>query len=258
MKMKLSTINLGAYIVLFVFNYLSVKVPFFGRSAGDVSDIYPNLLTPPDFFFRIWMLIYILLGVFSIGSYIQEKKNHGKQAKEVEAIGYLFLVTSILSIGWLVTWQLLYIPIAFFIVFVMWLVLMRLYYKLSLVKNAKWIYTAPMSIYFGWICIATLACMNVFLFHINFSFFGMDDETWTSFLIGYGICGTLWMLYLHKDIIYTLTIAWAFCGMFTKSCSLVPDSLNKVAMTSVIGMAIFAIIIIAISVKRFRQPQLRT
>ena len=119
MKMKLSTINLGAYIVLFVFNYLSVKVPFFGRSAGDVSDIYPNLLTPPDFFFRIWMLIYILLGVFSIGSYIQEKKNHGKQAKEVEAIGYLFLVTSILIIGWLVTWQLLYIPIAFFIVFVM-------------------------------------------------------------------------------------------------------------------------------------------
>lgn len=251
--MRLSTINLVAYVVLVIYCYLSVKLPLFGRSPVDVSDMFPTLFTPPDFFFRIWMLVYIELGIFTIGAYRQEKKNNGKQSKEVEYIGYLFLISSILNIAWLITWQLLYIPVSFLIVFALWLVLMRLYYKVSLVENAHWIYTFSMSLYFGWVCISTLSCLNLTMIHLGAPYFGLGDETCAAMFIGYGILGTLWMLYLHKDITYTFVICWAFLGMYLKSRALFPDIMNKVAIMALIAMCILLGVSLVIGVKRYRQ-----
>ena len=69
---------------MIVVNVLALQIPFFGRTPGDVSDLYPHMLTPADFSFSIWSVIYILLGVFIVYGF---KLDDGNAPKEVGAIG---------------------------------------------------------------------------------------------------------------------------------------------------------------------------
>ena len=66
MKSKLTLLNAGCYFCMIVVNVLALQIPFFGRTPGEVSDLYPHMLTPADFSFSIWSVIYILLGVFIV------------------------------------------------------------------------------------------------------------------------------------------------------------------------------------------------
>ncbi|MDW7738449.1 MAG: hypothetical protein SCJ97_00115, partial [Bacillota bacterium] len=59
-------INIGALILVLLFNFLSNLLPFNNLTQQDLSLIYPVLLTPAALTFSIWGLIYLALIAFII------------------------------------------------------------------------------------------------------------------------------------------------------------------------------------------------
>ena len=251
MNRLLPIINVFSYACLVIVNFLAVQIPFFGKSPGDVSDLYPNLLTPADFTFRIWSLIYISLAVFI---YHQSKtlfSNDKQLPKEVSAIGIYFFISCLLNIGWLVTWQSLNIAWSFIMIFVLWIILILIYNRLDDLKEAKLVYAIPFSVYLAWVCISTMANLNVMLIDAGFDFFGMAEDNWTALLIFIGILGTVFVLYLRKDIWFTIVLIWAFFGMFAKNKLIAPEW-NIVVYTSLFAMISLAVIASLLGVKKLR------
>ncbi|MEM6964868.1 MAG: hypothetical protein AAF573_08895, partial [Bacteroidota bacterium] len=231
MYQKLPLLNVIAFIGLIIINFLAVQLPFFGKAPGDVSDLYPNLLTPADFTFKIWSFVYLFLGIFVYHQYQFLRLRDTTIAREVSTIGYLFLGSCILNICWLLAWQSLHIVLSFGCIFVLWLVLIGIYYKLAKLENARWQYVIPFSIYLAWICVAALASLNVLLIELEFNFFNLTEEYWTATLVGIVICGTLLVLYLNQDIWFTMVLIWAFFGIYTKNKQMTTDDNSVIFMS---------------------------
>lgn len=77
----------------------------------------------------------------------------------------------------------------------------------------------PFSIYFGWITVATVANITVWLVSINWSGFGLAEPLWAVAIIAIAAAiGTLTML-KNRDVAYGVVLIWAFIGILTKHTS---------------------------------------
>ncbi|MEM1319416.1 MAG: hypothetical protein AAGG75_04125 [Bacteroidota bacterium] len=248
MKSPLPITNLLSYLGLVVVNFLAIQVPFFGRTPGDVSDLYPNSFTPPDFSFSIWSFIYLLLGVFAFTQAKNLTRPEQPLAPETKAISYFFAGSCCCNFGWLLSWQSLHIGLSFLLIFLLWLLLVLLYYRLAILERARWTFTLPFSIYLAWIAVAGLANLNVLLLDAGFGFWGLSPENWTASLVGLGTFGGLLVLYLNKDIYFILVLIWAFLGIYVKNQSLATDS-NIIVTTAITGIIILVVAGAGVGVK---------
>ena len=77
----------------------------------------------------------------------------------------------------------------------------------------------PFSVYFGWITVAAIANVTVFLVSIGWNGFGMEDVFWTSIILLVG--ASIGILRMRKDrnIAYGLVLVWASLGILLKHVS---------------------------------------
>ena len=74
----LAILNIIGFLGTVVVNGLSNALPLNGKTAGELSDQYPNLFVPAGLTFSIWGVIYILLAIFVIyGLIVAIKKGGG-------------------------------------------------------------------------------------------------------------------------------------------------------------------------------------
>lgn len=241
MKIRLPIINLLSCLSLILVNFLAIRIPFFGKTPGDVSNLFPTLLTPADFAFKIWWVIYVLLGIFAFYQIKTQLDSDEKIPKEVSAIGWLFFISCISNFIWLLTWQSMHVEWAFVSIFALWILLILINYRLTILGNAHWVYRIPFSVYLAWVCIATLANLNIILINLDFGLFGLTEESWTALLIGIGVCGTFLILYLNQDLTFTLVLIWAFYGIYEKNHQL-SNGENVVVPATLIAMAILFVV----------------
>lgn len=229
---KLQALNVFFYIVMVIVNFLAVRLPFFGRRPGDVSDLYPNLFTPPNFSFKIWIVLYTLLGVFvfhQAKGFFQKEK---PVPKEVGQIGFLFILSCFFNMGWLVTWQSLHFWPSFAMLFFLWATLILIYYRLAPFNSSNWLFALPISAYLAWVAVAGLANLYVTLMASGFSFGGLSQESIGIIGVSIGVFGGLLVLVLNKDWWFIMVLIWAILGIFIKNVD------NAVGTTALIGMLI--------------------
>ncbi|WP_054754675.1 hypothetical protein [Piscibacillus salipiscarius] len=61
--------GLALALVLFI-NYLSFSLPINGQTTGEISNQINVLLTPAGYVFSIWGLIYVMLGLWIIATWL--------------------------------------------------------------------------------------------------------------------------------------------------------------------------------------------
>jgi len=98
----------------------------------------------------------------------------------------------------------------------------------------------PISVYIGWITIATIANVTAFLVSINWDGFGLPEEFWTILVISVAIIINLLILYTRKDIAFSLVSVWALLGIFIKQNSLNP-LVGYTALTALIIIGVFIV-----------------
>ncbi|MCX6747597.1 MAG: tryptophan-rich sensory protein, partial [Candidatus Nomurabacteria bacterium] len=86
----------------------------------------------------------------------------------------------------------------------------------SLEKLFVW---APFSIYFGWITVASIANITVFLVSIDWNGFGIADFVWMSIILLVG--ALIGILRMRKDnnIAYGMVLVWAYSWILFKHMS---------------------------------------
>jgi len=245
--MLIKIITAIAYIGMVAVNFLANSLPINNRSTGEISAAYPNLFAPAGLTFSIWGLIYLLLGGYVVYQFAQKDK---KTAELIKEINPLFIATSFANILWIFAWHYDFIGLSVIIMATLLFLLIKIADILRtkhLISWGKLLIWASFSIYFGWITVAAIANITVFLVSINWNGFGIADFVWTSFILLVGALIGVLRMRKDRNIAYGLVLVWAYLGILLKHVS--PASYNG-QYPSVIATVIGCLILFGFFVGR--------
>ena len=214
-----------------------------GQDTAAVSDKYPTLITPAGYVFAIWGIIYALLGVFVIYQALPKQRDSGF----IEKIGWLFVLSSIINMAWLVVWQYEFLIVSVALIIAYLLALIGIYLRLNIGKGKtgikeKLAVHVPFSVYIGWLSIATIANISIYLVSVGWDGFGIATETWAVLIIAVALVLTMLMLGIRKDLAYALVVIWALVGISVNQTN------GTVVLATQVGAVIAAISTLAVAV----------
>ncbi len=242
----MSIIALLTTILTITINALANILPINGYNTGELSDMYPNLFVPAGITFSIWALIFIMLIVFSlVYIYLQFrlKKKHHKLLS-------LFILTNVLNISWILAWHYLMVLLSVVIMIFLLITLIFLYYetnKYNYNLGYRIFVKGTVSIYLGWISIATIANITAYLVSINWSGWGIPELIWIIIMLLVGLVLTLAFTYYQRNLLYNLVIIWAYAGIIIKRVETDFSSTYPIVVTASISI----LVILFYTYKRF-------
>ncbi len=208
-----------AYVAMVVVNFLANGLPINDRSTGAISDAYPNLFVPAGPAFSIWGLIYLLLGVYVLYQFVKKDQ---KTEEIIQRINKLFIATSLANISWIFAWHYDYIGSSVLIMIVLLVFLIKI---ADIIRTGQFTVFerisiwASFSIYFGWITVATIANITVFMVSIGWNGFGIADFVWTSIILVVGAIIGILRMRKDKNIAYGLVLVWVYSWILFKHLS---------------------------------------
>ncbi|GMX58506.1 MAG: hypothetical protein MCSN_1600 [Candidatus Microsyncoccus archaeolyticus] len=208
-----------SYVAMVTVNSLANILPINNQTTGAVSDAYPNLFAPAGVTFSIWGLIYLLLAGYVI---FQFTKGSQKKEELIKKINPLFIATSLVNIAWIFSWHYDYIGLSVILISTLLVLLIKIadiLCKEQFTGSEKLFISAPFSIYFGWITVATIANITTFLVSLGWNGFGIADFIWTSIILLIGALIGILRLNKDKNIAYGLVLIWAYLGILLKHFS---------------------------------------
>lgn len=161
----------------------------------------------------------------------------------MEKVGILFVISCVANAGWIFSWQYRVLPLSLGCMVVLLVVLILIYSRLNVGRSSaagsdKYMVHLPMSIYLGWISIATIANVTALLVHYKWNRFGVEEQVWAIIMIAVGILLGLLFLFYRKDIFYTLVVDWAVLGILLKRMALDRGATQGIIITSIVGLCV--------------------
>lgn len=208
--------NLTAIIAAFSFNVLSNIAPINDLSIGEISNTLFQgvLITPANYAFAIWGVIY--LGLISFGIY--QALPAQRENPHLRKMGYLLVFSSLFQIIWVILFQYRLFAWSLLAMLGILLSLAAIYLRLEIGKKSvsrsnKWLIHVPLSIYFGWISVATIVNVALVLYNLNWNGWGISAEWWTLILllIGTSVAAKIGME--RSDRAYVGVFIWAFVAI---------------------------------------------
>jgi hypothetical protein len=215
---SLSALQVGnavAFLAVIVVNSIAGGTKLLnGQNTADVSAAYPTLVTPAGFTFSIWGVIYALLFVFVVFQLLPRHRQDSFNSQ----VSYLFILSSISNIAWLFLWQYDYISVSALMILVLLLSLIAIYLRLHVgrskaPRSERLSVHLPISVYLGWITVASIVNVSSALVSVNWSGLGIAPAVWAELVIVVALVITLVVLGTRRDIAYGLVIAFALVGI---------------------------------------------
>ncbi|NDJ61878.1 MAG: hypothetical protein GYB67_12180 [Chloroflexi bacterium] len=180
-----------------------------------IADQYPNQFVPEDYVFAIWGPIYAGLLAFA---YYQARPSRAADP----ALRAVRVPMAVAFFG-----NTIWIPFSIaddqiatgIIIAVMLAALATAYAQLqrlpvALTRREWWWIVAPISLFFGWITIATVANFTLTLIYVGWDGLGIAAATWSSILLVVAtVIVSAMTIYGRGNIIYGSVAIWAFVGI---------------------------------------------
>lgn len=233
----LKVANIVAFVVTLVINGMANTTLIGGNTTGQISDLYPTLVTPAGYVFSIWSIIYILLLAFVIFQAMSKQRDRPFHKE----IGYLFVLSCAINVIWLFLWQYQQMVISVPLMLGLIGTLIAMYLRLGVGKTKvplteRICVHLPFSVYLGWITVATIANISVALVSVGFEGLGISPTYWAVLVTAVAVLITLIVLATRRDIAYSLVLIWALVGIMMKQVAN-----QTVAMTAEISAIIISI-----------------
>ncbi len=219
---QLAIANFITFIIHVCLSYASQFKLINANDVGDVSDTYPSLFTPAGFTFSIWGVIYTALLALTIYHLVMTTRKgiDDPANQDVLRIGPWFIINNLATAAWTIAWTgelLLLSVILIFIQLVSLIIIHRALtiYDLSRSGRSKVFTQFPLSIYLGWISIATIANTSSYLASLEWTG-GLGAETWTVIMIAVAVMLTAVVVFTRRNVFYGLVIIWALYGILSK------------------------------------------
>ena len=231
-------VNLIAFVVTVAFNGMAVALPLNGLTTAEISDRFPVLVTPANYVFSIWSVIYLLLAAFTIWQALPRNRTDAT----LRSIGYLPALAGVLNAIWVVLWHFEVFVLTVPVMLGLLLTLIAIHVRLRAARAARgadrWLVGLPFSVYLGWITVATIANISQMLYHAGYRGEPMGEELWAIIVLATGVAIAAIMLLRETDWAYGLVIVWAYVGIAAKQT-------EQIAVIAALAGAIAVVALIA-------------
>ncbi|MEZ5008290.1 MAG: hypothetical protein R2728_08250 [Chitinophagales bacterium] len=185
-SIKFPLINSIALVFMLTMNYLSNTSILSENNIGDISDKYNTLITPAGYAFSIWGIIFLGLIGFVGFQWYQYATNN--EQPEYETAGFYFAISSVLNGLWTFiflkewVWLSLLIMLGLLYCLVKLIIVYRNDTYNAPVKKVVFQWW-PISLYLGWIILATVLNVATFLVSIGFEGGPFSETTWAIIIL---------------------------------------------------------------------------
>jgi hypothetical protein len=245
---SLAIFNTLFFLVHVTLSYMTQFKLINSSDVGEISDRYASLFTPAGITFAIWGVIYTALGVLCLYHIImafKHDKDHPAN-NDLLRMGGWFIFNNIVTAAWLITWTNNQVLLSLLLIVLQLLSLIIIHLRLYIADRSReassivctqW----PLSLYLGWISIATIANAATYLVSINWNGAGISAAKWTVIMIAVAVFITLVMIFVRKNVTFGLVVIWALYGIIRKHQDSSPELYQLLIMTAWAGMIIVAL-----------------
>lgn len=253
----LAILNLLLFAGMITANALANTLPINNLTTGELSAFYPNLFVPAGLTFSIWAVIYALLFIYVIYGLVISAKGLSENILNTRT-QLAFALTCLLNAAWILFWH---YKLIFWSELVMLALLGSLIYlflqteKLKIKDQRIRVYVViPVSVYLGWITVATIANTTALLVAKDWGAWGLPENMWAVILILTGTAITAQMLFKYKNIAYALVVIWAYTGIIIKRAQ--ADILFRdIIFISSLSIGVLLVLIIYTIIKNLRKAE---
>ncbi len=212
-----SLVALVGFIAMVVVNFLANALPLNNVTTGAVSDSYGNLFAPTGLTFAIWGVIYLLLGGYTL--YQLKASQDYDLSDKVTKINKYYIVSSIANTLWIFAWH---YRIIFATLILMAVILVSLIRIALILKDERFdardniLVRIPFFVYFGWITVATIANVTVFLVSLGYQGYPLSQELMTAIILVVGAAIGLGATVKYRSFFYNAVLVWAYIGIGIK------------------------------------------
>ena len=244
----LAIINAILLVIHISISYLTQTSLITRKDVAQVSDKYPTYFTPAGITFAIWGVIYLALLGFVIYHLVKAFRTdlHDHANEELDIIGWNFAVNNLATIGWLFAWTNENLLLSLILIIIQLISLMIIHHRLC-IHNAhkgfanKAFTQFPLSIYFAWISIATIANFSIYLTSIGWSGWGVSGVNWSITMIAIAVMLAVWVINRRRNVFFGLVVIWALYGLITKGRQVGSVEYEPIIMVASVGMGIVAL-----------------
>jgi len=241
-------VNTVSLAVALVCNGLANALPLNGMGTGELSDLYPNLFVPTGLTFSIWGVIYLWLLAFVGYGFVLISKD--RDHNPLALIGPWFLVNMLANAAWIFAWHWRHVELALVLMGVLLVSLVAMYLRLGVGREPasgadRWLVHAPVSIYMGWITVATIANVTTLAIDLGATPYGTVQASLTVGVMATAVLIAGRMLQAHRDLLYAGVVVWAFLGIWLKRSSSEEDGSGMVATAALAGMGLLVLGMVA-------------
>lgn len=210
-------LNVLIVVMTITVNILANALPINGQNTGEISDRFQVFFVPAGYVFAIWGLIYIGLISYAIYQALPSQRDNPRLGKADP----FFFLSGVANSAWIFAWHYNNFPLSLAIMLVLLLSLITIYQRLEVnrvkVSTAeRWMVQIPMSVYLGWISVATIANVTDVLYDVGWSGWGITPQAWAVIMLVIAtVLGAL-MAISRRDIAYLLVFVWSFIGIALK------------------------------------------
>jgi hypothetical protein len=203
------------------------------------------MITPANYAFIIWGLIYVGLIAFGIHQLLPKQRYES----DLNPVRDALIISSIAQIVWVFLFLFRYFwgsLIAMFAILIplIWGYIQRRQTE-AVLPRERWFVDRPLSLYLGWISVATIVNGAIALYSANWAGFGLGMPLWTSLMLGIAtmIGGAIAIGY--RDVVFPGVFVWAFVAIALRH-----SDNALIASTAYVGCALLAF---AIAISPFQR-----
>ena len=206
----LKIVSALTFIAMLLVNYLANALPIGGNTTGDISGKYNSLFTPSGFTFSIWGIIYLLLGIFVVLLFLEPNDTLTQNGS---TILILFNAINVFNSLWLLSWHNDKILLSTLVMVGLLIALLAI---VGLVSKTDGIAYASFSIYAGWVSVALIANITIWIVKSDFSIFMNHEYFWFYIILAVSFFIGLYMVIKERNFYYGAVFLWAYIGIASK------------------------------------------
>lgn len=236
---------------------------FNNQTIGEVSDKYPALFTPAGITFSIWGVIYLALLIFCIYHLVKAyQAPPGHEAnKDLLRLGYLFMLNNLATGAWTIAWVHERLALSVLLIFVQLATLLAMHLRLGIYSAgrsaaSRWFTQVPLSLYLGWIMIATVANLSAALVGWGWDGYPLNPGLWATIMTLAATCIVVFVVYIRTNPYVGLVGIWALYGIILKHRASGLEASPQLVTAAWIGLALVALVTGMVFGKVYRSASL--
>lgn len=210
--------NALVLILVIYWNYYANAQGINENSVGSLSDKYDNFFTPSGYAFSIWGLIYIALTINAV--YQLQCAFKKREATFIDKSAPMLIIANLANAAWIWLWltertgESVLIMVLILVALLIAVLRLNIGFGKPTPSIKRWAWW-PVSLYAGWITVATVANISAYLAKIDWEL-GLSEVNWAIAMIIVATVVYTFVLIKRRMITFALVGVWAILAIAMK------------------------------------------